>query len=125
MEAQSARGRTRDRGTLDQVMILYTVIWMRTFFFLINTLLIFVDLSSFFETVRNIVIWHELVNIAGLPFHCARSLLGLGRNLRGKVVTTSDVSIERGLPENVVQGGIFSTLGGKSVLRLVYKEFID
>ena len=38
-------------------------------------------------------------------------------------MTTSDVSIERDLPENVVQGGIFSTLGGKSVLRLVYKEF--
>ena len=33
------------------------------------------------------------------------------------------MSVLRDLPNNVVQGGVFSTLGGKSVLRLVYKAF--
>ena len=105
--------------------MLLAFLWMRTFFFGLQTFLIFVDLSSFFDTVRNFAAWQELVNVAGVPWHCVRALREISKLLRGIVVTMTDVSSERDLPDNVVQGGVFSTLGGKSVLRLVYKEFFS
>lgn len=86
--------------------------------------MVMADLSSFFDTVRNDLERDELLFGQGVQPHVVRSLRALGYVQCAMAVTKYDVSKIKDMPNHVVQGGVFCTLGGKSILRRLYCSLV-
>lgn len=73
-EYELQSGHTSGIGTLDRLLIFYAALFYRTFVCLIYTYVIVVDPSSFFDTVRNHLVWEELLSGQGGSPHVVLGL---------------------------------------------------